>query len=209
LPAAGGAFGLDGGGLDGGDLHGTDGQVGTGGASGTGGNVGAGGQSAKGGAPGAGGSLTASGGTAASFDASVQGGRGGSGSGGSTDGSVPGTGGVGGGCQYKVTSGTATIQSVGTPGSADYNCPNNAKKVVFDFTPDDGSAQSNADHNVAFTVGAGMNPPEACLQANGIAVGAKLTGVVRKDLQSGSCSPLAWSLALPNAQLCLDKCWTN
>ena len=51
-----------------------------------------------------------------------------------------------------------------------------------------------------------MNPPESCLQPNGIVVGAELPAV-RRDIIAGSCSPLVWQVTLPNYQLCYDKCY--
>ncbi len=204
------------------------GTTGSGGSTVIGGSTGAGGTTQIGGATGAGGSTatggaTRTGGSTLSGGSTGTGGRTGTGgttgTGGHTGaGGTPATGGVGGGggydggvfpaCTYADTTGTVTIRTIQTPPSSEYNCPNNAKKVIFDFVPDDPNAVSAQDQNDQITIGAGMNPPESCLQPNGISVGAQLPAIRENEL-TGSCSPLVWKITLPNLQLCTDECWRS
>jgi len=104
---------------------------------------------------------------------------------------------VGGSCQYMDIPGIATIVSVETAPTTDYNC-GNAVRVIFDFVPNDPAAINNyrflswLDTGNYFTVGAGMNPPQTWVLQQGLTAGSQ-HACVRSEITSGACTPVIFS----------------
>lgn len=112
---------------------------------------------------------------------------------------------IGGGCAYDDVPGSITITEVVPGPEGEYNCPNSGMRVTFDFTPDDSSQASDRDSGERLTVGGGANPPQSCLEAAGLTVGATFTAR-RRDITNGTCSPVAWDLDVPNLDACQEQC---
>lgn len=104
---------------------------------------------------------------------------------------------VGGPCDYDVISGMATIVSVRDADPAANNC-DDAVEVVFDFVPDEPGDVDRyrfpdwSDKGQYLTVGAGMNPPRAWVEDQGIVEGSTQR-CMRLEITKGTCTPVIFS----------------
>lgn len=116
----------------------------------------------------------------------------------------------GSGCSYVRVDGTATVTALETPAQDSYSCKNGPVTVRFTFVPDDparaacfrGSAPPNSS---TFRVGAGANPPRACIEGANVRVGSELR-VTRQDLVSGTCSPVVYTFPTSLTDACMSAC---
>lgn len=82
------------------------------------------------------------------------------------------------------------------------NCSNSPMLVTFVFIPDDDVEMLRG----TYSVGSGENPPESCLEPNGIEVGARFPAT-RKDSIAGTCAPVLLDIHLPAEEICLQQCY--
>ena len=105
---------------------------------------------------------------------------------------------IGGPCKYIDIPGVATITSIETADTSSYNC-RNAVEVLFDFMPDDTTAQQRyrfpvwPDTSQHLIVGAGMNPAREWVTAEEISVG-KTYDCLRREIISGACTPVIFDI---------------
>jgi hypothetical protein len=106
------------------------------------------------------------------------------------------TGGLGGPCYYNAIEGVARIYDIFNAPANGYNCVN-AKEVRFEFIPKDSTAPSRylypnvKDKYPKLTVGAGMNPSQAFLDAKGIYRGPTLP-CERREITWGTCTAVVF-----------------
>jgi len=112
----------------------------------------------------------------------------------------------GGPCEYADTPGTSTIVAVEAPDPSLLNCSNNPVEVVFDFLPDDPANEHLAATGERLTIGEGVNPPRAWVEGEGLMVGSQHP-CVRRDMVSGTCTPLLFEFPDVNVQTGLDVCY--
>ena len=108
---------------------------------------------------------------------------------------------VGGVCSYARTPGVVTVTAIEPPSPGDANCANDPRRVVIRFE----GAGTDLVRNGTLTVGAGSNPPGACLAPEGISVGARIPGALAR-IQSGACTPEIIELARPIPS-CAARCF--
>ena len=101
----------------------------------------------------------------------------------------------GGNCEYNQFEGSAKIISIKDAPKSDYNCPENPKLVIFEFTPANLSDRSKysfknfSDNSVQMKINDGANPSLAWIKKNKIEAGKKYR-CVRTELTKGTCTPV-------------------
>ncbi len=119
---------------------------------------------------------------------------------------------AGGPCQYQKVIGFARITFVGTAGSQEYNCPNQAQKVLFSFYPDNEGAVKNylfpgwADEGNSLSVAGGANPPAAWVASQGLEPGVQIP-CIRAEIVSGTCTPVVFSFPGLDMESAIEECW--
>ncbi|MDI6795816.1 MAG: hypothetical protein QMD09_02675 [Desulfatibacillaceae bacterium] len=119
---------------------------------------------------------------------------------------------AGGPCQYQEIIGHALITSVGPAEPQEYNCPNQAQKVLFSFYPDNEGAAAKylfpgwADEGNSLSVAGGANPPAAWVLRQGIEPGVKIPAI-RAEIVSGTCTPVVFSFPGLDMESALEECW--
>jgi len=119
---------------------------------------------------------------------------------------------LGGPCQYQDVSGTALITFVGPAPAGEYNCPNQAQKVLFSFYPADADAAESylfpgwADEGNSLSVGGGANPPASWVLSQGLEIGVHIPAI-RREIVSGTCTPVLFFFPGLDMESALEKCW--
>jgi len=118
-------------------------------------------------------------------------------------------------CRFRDVPGTAVIEEISKAPEGVNNCSNSPMLVTFAFIPDapfdlDGGFLDDGVEMLrgTYSVGSGENPPESCLEPNGIVVGARFPAT-RKDSIAGTCAPVLLDIHLPAEEICLQQCSTN
>ncbi len=102
---------------------------------------------------------------------------------------------VGYNCTYIEYIGIVKINSIANAPPNEYNCPNNPKKLMFDFTPNTISDrdvylfESHSDSGNYLTINGGMNPSQTWIDSNEIEVGKEYP-CFRKEIITGTCTPV-------------------
>lgn len=112
----------------------------------------------------------------------------------------------GGPCDYVDTPGVATIVSVSAADPGDLNCSNDPVVVNFDFLPDDPAQAGLAALGVRLRISEGVNPPRAWTEAEGLVTGS-LHPCVRRDISSGTCTPLLFVLSDVDYEAGIAQCY--
>ena len=113
---------------------------------------------------------------------------------------------VGGSCAYEQYAGIAKIIAIEEAPADENNCPNNPKKVTYEFTPTDSSVvatylfPNEPDSLQYFDIGDGKNPSQAWLDNNEMEVGSEYT-VVREEITQGTCTPVIFTFTDPDLDL--------
>ena len=104
---------------------------------------------------------------------------------------------VGGGCEYIKYEGIAKIKSIYTVPSDEYNCPNEPKKIKFEFTPNNISDRdqykyTNYNDSANYMrINAGMNPSQLWIDNNKIEIGKEYK-CFRTEIKKGTCTPVVF-----------------
>lgn len=105
---------------------------------------------------------------------------------------------VGGECTYIEYRGYAKIKSIINAPVDESNCPNNPRKIKFEFTPDDilDTAlylfNNYSDSINYIRINSGMNPSQTWIDENGIQVGNQYV-CYRNEIIKGTCPPVIFS----------------
>ncbi len=101
----------------------------------------------------------------------------------------------GGACEYSKIEGFAKIISI-KPAPADaYNCPDNPRQIIFQFTPANSSDREKyrfknfSDSSIELKINDGVNPPLSWIKKNKIEAGKKYI-CIRTELLKGTCTPV-------------------
>lgn len=103
----------------------------------------------------------------------------------------------GGLCEYSSYEGYAVIKAIKAAPASEYNCPNNARQVVFEFTPDNISDRQKyrftnvSDSPLTMKINDGANPSLTWIKNNKITVGAKFK-CIRTEITKGTCTPVVF-----------------
>ena len=108
---------------------------------------------------------------------------------------------VGGECAYTTTPGYLVITSIEEAPASDANCSVRPRQVRAAFY----DASGNPVRDERITVSGGMNPPESCLEGEGLRVGAHLAATMH-TIAAGTCNPLFVTLDAP-LTTCERDCW--
>jgi hypothetical protein len=108
---------------------------------------------------------------------------------------------VGGECTYTTTPGYIVVTSIDEAPAGEANCSVRPRAVRAAFYDKAG----NYVRDERVTIGAGSNPPESCLEGEGLRVGAHLPATLR-TITAGTCNPLFVTLDAPLA-ICERDCW--
>lgn len=103
----------------------------------------------------------------------------------------------GGACDYSKVEGFAKIISIKPAPEDAYNCPDNPRQVVFEFTPANLSDRDKyrfknfADSAVELKINDGVNPSLSWIKKNKIETGKKYR-CIRTELVKGTCTPVGF-----------------
>jgi hypothetical protein len=106
----------------------------------------------------------------------------------------------GGGCVYNKFEGYAVIKSISNAPADEYNCPNQPKKILFEFTPLNLSDRQQykiknfSDTSRSLQINDGANPSLDWIKKNKIEVGKKYK-CFRTELVSGTCTPVIFTFS--------------
>jgi len=104
----------------------------------------------------------------------------------------------GGGCTYNKFEGYAVIKSISKAPADEYNCPNQPKKILFEFTPVNLSDRqkykitNSSDSSRSLQINDGANPSLDWIKKNNIKVGKKYK-CFRTEIVSGTCTPVIFT----------------
>ena len=106
----------------------------------------------------------------------------------------------GGSCTYSKFEGYAVIKSISSAPADEYNCPDQAKKIVFEFTPLNLSDRHKykiknvSDSSRSLQMNDGANPSLSWIKKNKIEVGKKYK-CFRTEISSGTCTPVVFTFS--------------
>jgi hypothetical protein len=126
-------------------------------------------------------------------------------------------------CSYVKYEGYAVIKSIIPAPASEYNCPDNPRKIIFEFTPANLSDRQKyrfanfSDTAAAMRINDGANPSLAWIKSNKIEVGKKYK-CFRTEIIEGTCTPAGF--IFPDLDLfpgsgthqgsgCIDKSMKN
>ncbi|MCK5169597.1 MAG: hypothetical protein KAQ75_06940 [Bacteroidales bacterium] len=98
-------------------------------------------------------------------------------------------------CEYIKYEGIAKIKLISIAPSDEYNCPNEPKKIKFEFTPDnisDRDQYNYTNYNDSanyMRINAGMNPSQLWIDNNKIEIGKEYK-CFRTEIKKGTCTPV-------------------
>ena len=107
---------------------------------------------------------------------------------------------TGGNCNYIKYTGKATITAIEDAPATENNCPNNPKKVSFEFVPDNASSVNNyifpnvIDSMQYLSINSGMNPSLTWLENNAVEVGQVFVSF-REEIIEGTCTPVIYTFS--------------
>lgn len=117
------------------------------------------------------------------------------------------------GCRYLYSDGTIAITGIEAAPATVNRCERDPVVVRFTFEPDDPASRRCArDEQVPlearwrFTIGDGKAPPRSCIDGAAITVGSRLR-VRRRDIVSGSCTPVLFAFDSQLVSSCLAQCF--
>lgn len=106
----------------------------------------------------------------------------------------------GGSCTYNKFEGYAVIKSIRNAPADEYNCPNQPKKILFEFTPLNQADRQKyrfknfSDSSRSLQINDGANPSLDWIKKNKIEVGKKYK-CFRTEIVSGTCTPVGFTFS--------------
>ena len=108
----------------------------------------------------------------------------------------------GGPCDYRQYEGVAMIIAIEDAPADGNNCPNNPKRVIYAFTPNDSSATetylfpNEPDSLQYFEISGGINPSQSWIENNEMEIGKEYT-CLREEITQGTCTPIIFTFTDP------------